>query len=94
LLTAYFPQRYSRNGEQVGLSLLDYRPSQDQRERAGRANAKDAVARWHHVTRDVAVGVCATASGVGAKKRVFNLNLTHGPHCGGQLRIVAAILQR
>jgi hypothetical protein len=27
-------------------------------------------------------------------KRVFNLDLTHCPHCGGQLRIVAAILQR
>jgi Putative transposase len=27
-------------------------------------------------------------------KRVFNLDLTHCPHCGGQLKIVAAILQR
>jgi hypothetical protein len=27
-------------------------------------------------------------------KRVFNLDLTQCPHCGGQLRIVAAILQR
>jgi Putative transposase len=27
-------------------------------------------------------------------KRVFNLNLTHCLHCSGQLRIVAAILQR
>jgi hypothetical protein len=27
-------------------------------------------------------------------KRVFNLDLTHCQHCGGQLRIVAAILQR
>jgi hypothetical protein len=27
-------------------------------------------------------------------KRVFNLDLTHCPQCGGELRIVAAILQR
>jgi Putative transposase len=27
-------------------------------------------------------------------KRVFNLDLTHCPHCGGELRIVSAILQR
>jgi hypothetical protein len=27
-------------------------------------------------------------------KRVFNLDLTQCPHCGGELRIVAAILQR
>jgi hypothetical protein len=27
-------------------------------------------------------------------KRVFNLDLTQCPHCGGDLRIVAAILQR
>jgi Putative transposase/Transposase zinc-binding domain len=27
-------------------------------------------------------------------KRVFSLDLTHCPHCGGDLRIVAAILQR
>ncbi len=27
-------------------------------------------------------------------KRVFNLDLTCYPHCGGELRIVAAILQR
>jgi hypothetical protein len=26
-------------------------------------------------------------------KRVLNLDLTHCPHCGGQLRVVAAILQ-
>jgi hypothetical protein len=123
-------------------------------QRAGRAKAKDAMARWHHASRDVAVGVHAKASGIGATttasldsnsrgtgtecevalegstaganftksltatpaatdnqepaehgrpmrlgwvkllKRVFNLDLTHCPHCGGQLRIVAAILQR
>jgi predicted protein tyrosine phosphatase len=28
------------------------------------------------------------------KNLSFNLDLTHCPHCGGQLRIVAAILQR
>ncbi len=27
-------------------------------------------------------------------KRVFNLDLTHCPHCGGELRIIAAIVQR
>ena len=27
-------------------------------------------------------------------KRVFNLDPTHCPHCGGELRIIAAILQR
>ncbi len=27
-------------------------------------------------------------------KRVFNIDLTHCPHCGGDLRIIAAILQR
>jgi Putative transposase len=27
-------------------------------------------------------------------KRVFNLDLTQCPHCGGELRIVATILQR
>jgi hypothetical protein len=27
-------------------------------------------------------------------KRVFDLDLTRCPHCGGELRIVAAILQR
>jgi hypothetical protein len=27
-------------------------------------------------------------------KRVFNLNLTYCPHCGGELRIIAAIPQR
>jgi transposase len=27
-------------------------------------------------------------------KRVFNLDLTCCPHCGGELRIIAAILQR
>jgi hypothetical protein len=27
-------------------------------------------------------------------KRVFNLDLTHCPHCGGELRIIVAILQR
>ncbi len=27
-------------------------------------------------------------------KRVFNLDLTHCPHCGGDLSIIAAILQR
>jgi hypothetical protein len=116
------------------------------------------MARWHHASRDVAVGVHATASGIGSKttpspdsisrgsvaksapnakrrskvvpqvsndtksltatpaatdnqeppehgrpmrlgwakllKRVFNLDLTQCPHCGGELRIVAAILQR
>jgi hypothetical protein len=26
--------------------------------------------------------------------RMFNLDLTHCPHCGGDLRVVAAILQR
>jgi hypothetical protein len=47
-----------------------------------------------NASRDVAVGVHAKACGIGSKKRVFNLDLTHCPHCGGQLRIVAAILQR
>jgi hypothetical protein len=27
-------------------------------------------------------------------KRVFNLDLTHCPRCGGDLRVIAAILQR
>jgi hypothetical protein len=27
-------------------------------------------------------------------KRVFNLDLTHCPHCGGDLRMIAAIMQR
>jgi hypothetical protein len=27
-------------------------------------------------------------------KRVFNLELTHCPHCGGDLRMIAAIMQR
>jgi hypothetical protein len=27
-------------------------------------------------------------------KRVFNLDITHCPHCGVEFRIVAAILQR
>jgi hypothetical protein len=64
------------------------------RQRAGRAKTKDPTARWHHASRDVAVEVNATASDIGAKKRRFNLDLTHCPHCGGQLRIVAVILQR
>jgi hypothetical protein len=123
-------------------------------QRAGRAKAKDAMARCRHASRDVAVGVYAKARGIGAKatpsldpisrgtgtecevalegstaganftksltatptptdsleppeqgrlmrlgwakllKRVFNLDLTQCPHCGGDLRIVAAILQR
>jgi hypothetical protein len=27
-------------------------------------------------------------------KRVFNLDLTHCPHCGGDLRMIAAMMQR
>jgi hypothetical protein len=27
-------------------------------------------------------------------KRVFNLDLTHCPHCGGDLRTIATIMQR
>jgi hypothetical protein len=27
-------------------------------------------------------------------KRVFNLDLTHCPHCDGDLRMIAAIMQR
>jgi hypothetical protein len=36
-------------------------------QRAGRAKAKDAVARWRHASRDVAVGVHAKACGADAK---------------------------
>jgi hypothetical protein len=64
------------------------------------------VARWRHASRDVAVGIYTKGQEplehgrpmrlgwAKLLKRVFNLDLTHCPHCGGELRIVVAILQR
>jgi hypothetical protein len=48
-------------------SRVGKRARQDQRQRAGRAKAKDAMARWDHASCDVAVGVYATACGFVAK---------------------------
>jgi hypothetical protein len=46
--------------------------------RAGRAKVKGPVARWHHASRDVAVGVYAKAGGVSAKATIALDSISRG----------------